>query len=130
MPEARPRLGLAHKVRQVYRPIEGRRGPSTPSMHRLHKQRYRLPTAAHGPIDDRLVGDLVLAALDAGPGNDITVPMGPELKVTFAREAFVHEWIMPNLYFHVTAAYLILRRLGLDVGKKDYLIGLARHIEG
>lgn len=78
----------------------------------------------------KIIGDLDAAALDADPGKDITVPMGPELKVTFAREAFVHEWIMPNLYFHVTAAYLILRRLGLDVGKKDYLIGLARHIEG
>lgn len=27
----------------------------------------------------------------------------------------------PNLYFHVTTAYAILRHNGLDVGKKDYL---------
>jgi uncharacterized protein len=28
---------------------------------------------------------------------------------------------IPNLYFHITLAYEILRHNGLDVGKKDYL---------
>ncbi len=28
---------------------------------------------------------------------------------------------IPNLYFHVTTAYSILRHNGVDVGKKDYL---------
>lgn len=36
-----------------------------------------------------------------------------------------HEYFMqhaiPNLYFHVTTAYSILRNNGVDVGKKDYL---------
>lgn len=34
---------------------------------------------------------------------------------------FVHEHALPNLYFHVTTAYAILRHNGADVGKKDYL---------
>lgn len=29
--------------------------------------------------------------------------------------------VTPNLYFHITAAYAILRHNGVDVGKKDYL---------
>lgn len=29
----------------------------------------------------------------------------------------------PNLYFHVTTAYAILRHNGLEIGKKDYLGG-------
>lgn len=29
--------------------------------------------------------------------------------------------LLPNLYFHVTTAYAILRHNGVDVGKKDYL---------
>ena len=29
--------------------------------------------------------------------------------------------MIPNLYFHVTTAYSILRHNGVDVGKKDYL---------
>lgn len=29
--------------------------------------------------------------------------------------------ILPNLYFHITTAYSILRHNGVDIGKKDYL---------
>jgi uncharacterized protein len=29
--------------------------------------------------------------------------------------------VLPNLFFHVTTAYDILRQAGLEVGKKDYL---------
>ena len=29
--------------------------------------------------------------------------------------------VLPNLYFHVSIAYAILRHNGVDIGKKDYL---------
>jgi uncharacterized protein len=29
--------------------------------------------------------------------------------------------VLPNVYFHVTTAYVILRQAGLDIGKQDYL---------
>ena len=74
-----------------------------------------------------IVKALDTTALDADPKADITVPMGPDRKVTMPREAFAQEWIMPNLYFHVTSTYLILRHLGLDIGKRDFLVGLARY---
>ncbi len=52
-----------------------------------------------------------------------------EIKVTSPRWdgkwMFGHEFavnhVIPNLYFHVTTAYSILRSNGVDVGKKDYL---------
>jgi hypothetical protein len=34
---------------------------------------------------------------------------------------FLIEHALPNIYFHVTTAYSILRHNGVDVGKKDYL---------
>jgi uncharacterized protein len=34
---------------------------------------------------------------------------------------FLIQHIMPNVYFHITTAYAILRHNGVDVGKKDYL---------
>lgn len=34
---------------------------------------------------------------------------------------YVTQHAIPNLYFHVTTAYSILRHNGVDVGKKDYL---------
>lgn len=75
-----------------------------------------------------IVEGLDSAALDADPHADITVPMGPDRKVTMPRAAFANQWVMPNLYFHTTAAYLILRGLGLDIGKKDFLTALASRI--
>lgn len=36
-------------------------------------------------------------------------------------EEFLHQHAVPNLYFHVTTAYAILRHNGVEVGKKDYL---------
>lgn len=34
---------------------------------------------------------------------------------------YVLEHALPNLYFHVTTAYSILRHNGVEIGKKDYL---------
>ncbi len=34
---------------------------------------------------------------------------------------FVMQHAIPNVYFHITTAYSILRHNGLDIGKKDYL---------
>lgn len=34
---------------------------------------------------------------------------------------FALQHAIPNIYFHVTTAYSILRHNGVDVGKKDYL---------
>ncbi|MCF5861536.1 DUF1993 domain-containing protein [Aeromonas veronii] len=36
----------------------------------------------------------------------------------------VHEYGIPNFYFHLTMAYALLRRAGVDLGKRDYLGGL------
>jgi len=34
---------------------------------------------------------------------------------------YVIQHAIPNIYFHITTAYSILRHNGVDVGKKDYL---------
>jgi uncharacterized protein len=34
---------------------------------------------------------------------------------------YLHQHVLPNLYFHVTTAYNILRHNGVEIGKKDYL---------
>ena len=36
-------------------------------------------------------------------------------------QEFAIQHAIPNLYFHVTTAYAILRHNGIEVGKKDYL---------
>ena len=34
---------------------------------------------------------------------------------------YLRGWVLPNVFFHITAAYLILRHNGVDVGKRDFL---------
>jgi hypothetical protein len=34
---------------------------------------------------------------------------------------YLQNWVLPNLYFHITTAYAILRHNGVEIGKKDYL---------
>ncbi|MGY3944757.1 DUF1993 domain-containing protein [Aeromonas tecta] len=36
----------------------------------------------------------------------------------------VHEYGIPNFYFHLTMAYALLRQAGVNLGKGDYLGGL------
>jgi hypothetical protein len=36
-------------------------------------------------------------------------------------EDYATHHVIPNLYFHVTTAYSILRHNGVEIGKKDYL---------
>lgn len=39
----------------------------------------------------------------------------------FTGRNYVSLWALPNLYFHVTTTYNILRHNGLDIGKMDFL---------
>lgn len=49
----------------------------------------------------------------------ITTPRW-EGKYLLGQDYLTHH-VLPNLYFHMTTAYSILRHNGVDVGKKDYL---------
>jgi uncharacterized protein len=39
-------------------------------------------------------------------------------------EDYVLEQAIPNIYFHITTSYNILRSIGLDIGKQDFIGGL------
>ena len=41
--------------------------------------------------------------------------------VEFVGRTYLFEHALPNLFFHVTTAYAILRHNGVDIGKGDYL---------
>ena len=65
------------------------------------------------------------AQIDGSEDKEITFPAGPERKLTMKGHAYLTTWMLPNLFFHVTTAYAILRHNGVDVGKMDYLQGAA-----
>jgi hypothetical protein len=39
----------------------------------------------------------------------------------FTGLAYLDEFVLPNVYFHTTAAYAILRHNGVEIGKVDFL---------
>jgi uncharacterized protein len=63
--------------------------------------------------------------IDGREAIDITFPVGREATRTLSGEAYLKHWAMPNVFFHVTTAYALLRQAGVDLGKADYLVGAA-----
>lgn len=53
------------------------------------------------------------------------IGLGPGRYCELPGHRYVADYLLPNFYFHITAAYAILRLLGAPVGKGDYLYFLA-----
>lgn len=60
-------------------------------------------------------------AIDGAETREITFPLGPVHKGHMNGADYLNHFVLPNLYFHTTAAYAILRGCGVEVGKQDYL---------
>ena len=58
--------------------------------------------------------------IDGTEEKVINLPIGKET-MTFAGQDYVLFFILPNVYFHVTTAYDILRHCGVELGKLDFL---------
>lgn len=79
---------------------------------------------ARARIDEALafLDTLEPDALDQAPAGDplaLTLPMGLTFDLT--REQFARDWAIGQFYFHVMAAYAILRQEGVAIGKADYV---------
>jgi hypothetical protein len=59
--------------------------------------------------------------IDASTDREITFPLGPTNKGHMKGDDYLNHFVLPNFYFHITAAYAILRHCGVDIGKRDFL---------
>ena len=59
--------------------------------------------------------------IDASSDKEIVFPLGPEKKGHMKGGDYLNHFMLPNFYFHCTAAYAILRHLGVEIGKQDFL---------
>lgn len=57
------------------------------------------------------------------------VGLGPGRYCELPARQYVSDYLLPNLYFHATTTYAILRKLGVPVGKSDYMRFLAPHVK-
>jgi hypothetical protein len=79
----------------------------------------------------RETGQLV-ADIDAGDDklDEIKrIGFGPGAFCELSGHQYVSDYLLPNLYFHITTAYAILRHLGVPLGKADYMKFLEPHVK-
>lgn len=62
------------------------------------------------------------AQVNGTEGKEITLKVGGN-EMKFTGQQYLLGFVIPNFYFHFTAAYAILRHNGVDIGKKDFLGG-------
>ena len=59
--------------------------------------------------------------IDGSADREITFPLGPTDKGHMKGDNYLNHFVLPNFYFHLTAAYAILRHCGIELGKRDFL---------
>ena len=62
------------------------------------------------------------SALEGSETRAVKVSAG-ERTFEFKGLEFLQRWAIPNVFFHVTTAYDILRHNGVELGKRDFLNG-------
>lgn len=67
----------------------------------------------------------------AWPASDAAVEFTLPNGMTFAMQAheYCRDWAIPQLYFHATAAYAILRMEGLAIGKAEFVGYMFKYIK-
>ncbi len=60
------------------------------------------------------------AQIDGTETKPIELPIRGET-LHFSGQSFLLFFVLPNVYFHVTTAYDILRHNGVELGKRDFL---------
>lgn len=68
----------------------------------------------------KFIGAVPREKIDGSEERPIKITVGGN-DMTFTGRDYLLGFVLPNLFFHVTAAYLILRHNGVELGKRDFL---------
>jgi hypothetical protein len=66
------------------------------------------------------VKSITAAQVKDSEGRSIELKF-PSATLKFTGVAYVTDFVLPNFYFHISIAYALLRKGGVEVGKGDYL---------
>lgn len=61
------------------------------------------------------------STIESRSDSTISIGFGPGKSVDLSATGYVNGWLVPNLFFHLTTAYNILRKEGVELGKLDFL---------
>jgi hypothetical protein len=67
-----------------------------------------------------LIETIPAGEVDGSQGRTITLTMGGQT-MTFEGQPYLLHFALPNFFFHLTAAYAILRHNGIQIGKRDFM---------
>jgi hypothetical protein len=68
----------------------------------------------------KFVESIAAKDFDGSEGRDIALTVGGQ-EMRFKGEPYLVHFALPNFYFHAATAYDILRRCGVDIGKRDFI---------
>lgn len=66
------------------------------------------------------INSVTPAQIDGGQEKSITLTF-PSKTYSFKGQAYLQKFVIPNVYFHITTGYNILRHNGVELGKADFL---------
>ena len=112
-------------TRQVQIATDGARGgaarlagmemPSVPDEEKTFDELHARIKSTIAYIDS-----IPAAKIDGSEGKTIVLKMRSGER-TFTGQSFLMGFVLPNLMFHCTTAYNLLRMNGVEVGKRDFL---------
>ena len=93
----------------------GKFGPPSPPANPTYEDLQKM-------VSDARAGLMAVTAdeINALEGKPVIFEL-PSFKIPFKAEGFLMSFSLPNLHFHATTAYDILRANGAPLGKRDYL---------
>jgi uncharacterized protein len=59
--------------------------------------------------------------IDSSADREIAFPLGGGVTGRMKGSDYLNHFVLPNFYFHLTAAYAILRHSGVEIGKRDFM---------
>jgi hypothetical protein len=112
---------LARQVRQVCVHALGAAtvaGASAPQLPDLDNSFAELQSRIDKTVD--CLKSLSPGQLDGKEDSTVTITAGGQQR-QFKAQNYLYHFAMPNFYFHATTAYDIIRSIGVEVGKRDFM---------
>ena len=113
--------GLERQFRQVCNHALGAgrvAGVDLPSLPDQDNSFAEIQTRLDKTID--FLKGLKADQLDGREDQQVTITAGGQPR-NFRAQTYLYHFAMPNFYFHTTTAYNVLRNLGIEIGKRDFM---------
>ncbi|MEY4270952.1 MAG: hypothetical protein RLZZ58_2168 [Pseudomonadota bacterium] len=74
-----------------------------------------------------VIGGLRGDQVDGDPARRITLELPNGMAFDMSAADYVRDWAVPQFFFHIMAAYALMRHNGVPLGKADFVPHMARH---